>query len=42
MAPFYEWVSTTSRLKSHYEETVYFLPQSYRKFLVLILSTLEG
>ena len=27
---------------SHFEETVYFLPLSYKKFLVLILSTLEG
>ena len=27
---------------SHFEETVYFLPLSSQKFLVLILSTSEG
>ena len=27
---------------SHFEEAVYFLPFSSQKFLVLILSTLEG
>ena len=27
---------------SHFEEAVYFLPQSSQKFLVLILLTLEG
>ena len=27
---------------SHFEEAVYFLPFSFQKFLVLILSTLEG
>ena len=27
---------------SHFEEAVYFLPSSSQKFLVLILSTLEG
>ena len=27
---------------SHFEEAVYFLPLSYQKFLVLILSTSEG
>ena len=27
---------------SHFEEAVYFLPLSLQKFLVLILSTLEG
>ena len=27
---------------SHFEEAVYFLPFSYQKFLVLILSTSEG
>ena len=34
--------STASRLQSHYEETVYFLPLSSQKFLVLIRSTSEG
>ena len=28
--------------KHHFEEAVYFLPQSPHKFLVLILSTSEG
>ena len=28
--------------ESHFEEAVYFLPLSSQKFLVLILSTLEG
>ena len=42
MALFYGWGSTVSRLQSHYEETVYFLPLSSQKFLVLILSTSEG
>ena len=27
---------------SHFKEAVYFLPLSYKKFLVLILSTSEG
>ena len=27
MAPFYGWGSTGSRLQSHEEEAVYFLPQ---------------
>ena len=36
MLPFYGWGSTASRLQSHYEETVYFLPLSSQKFLVLI------
>ena len=26
MAPFYGWDSTASRLQSHYEEALYFLP----------------
>ena len=30
-APFYRWGSTASRLQSHYEETVYFLPLSFRE-----------
>ena len=42
MAPFYRWGSTASRLQSHYEETVYFLPPSSQKFLVFIWSTSEG
>ena len=40
MAPFYGWDSAGSRLKNHYEETVYFLPPSPQKFLVLIWPTL--
>ena len=39
LAPFYGWGSIVS---SHYEETVYFLPLSSQKFLVLIWSTSEG
>ena len=42
MVPIYGCCSTTSRLQSHYKETVYFLPLSPQKFLVLIWSTLEG
>ena len=42
MAPFYEWDSAVSRLKSHYEEIVYFLPISPQEFLVPIQSTSEG
>ena len=34
MAPFYGWGSTVSRLQSHYEETVYFLPISLSYFAV--------
>ena len=41
MAPFYEWGSNVSRLQSHCEETIYFLPLSLQEFLVLILSTSE-
>ena len=36
MVPFYGWGSTASRLQSHIEEAVYFLPLSSLKFLVLI------
>ena len=42
MVPFYGWASTASRLQSQYEETVYFLPISSQKFLVLIRSTSGG
>ena len=42
MALFHEWGSSVSRLQGHTEETVYFLPPSSQKFLVLISSTLEG
>ena len=35
MVPFYGWGSTASRLYSHFEEAVYFLPLSSQKFLVL-------
>ena len=41
MIPFYGWGSSASRLKSHYEQTVYFLPLSAQTFLVLIWSTSE-
>ena len=42
LLPFYGWRSTVSRLQSHYEETVYFLPLSLQEFLVVIQSTSEG
>ena len=41
MAPFNGWGSTASRLQSHYEEAVYFLPQISLKFPVLVWSTSE-
>ena len=31
MAPFYGWVSTSSRLQSHYEEVVYFFLKALKK-----------
>ena len=31
MAPFYGWGLTTSRLQSHYDEEVYFLPLNSQK-----------
>ena len=40
-ATFHGWDSAASRLKSHYEETVYFLPINLQKFLVPIWRTLE-
>ena len=36
MAPFNGWGLTASRLESHGEEAVYFLPLGSQKFLVLI------
>ena len=42
MDHFYGWPSNTSKLQSHYEETVYFLPPNSQKFLVLIRSNLKG
>ena len=42
MAPFYGWVQLSQRLRSHYEEAVYFLPLSSQNFLVLISSISEG
>ena len=39
MAPFNAWCSTVSKLMSHYEETVYFLPLRPQEFVVLSLST---
>ena len=42
MTSFYGWGSTASRLQSHYEEAVYFLPLSSQKFPVLIWSTSKG
>ena len=33
MAPFYGWGSTFSRLQSHYEEIIYFLPLVPRRSL---------
>ena len=41
MVPFNGWGSTASRLQSHYDEAVCFLPLSSQKFLVLIWSTSE-
>ena len=40
MAPFDEWGSTVSRLRSHCEETVYFSTLCPHEFLELIESTL--
>ena len=42
MDHFYGWRSNASKLQSHYEETVYFLPPNSQKFLVLIRSSLKG
>ena len=42
LTPFYGWGSTVSRLESHVDEAVYFLPLLSQNFLVLILSTSEG
>ena len=36
MVPFYEWGSTASSLKGHYEETFYLLAPCPQKFLILI------
>ena len=41
MSHFYGWGSVTSRLQNHFDETVYFLPLSTQKFLVLIWLTSE-
>ena len=32
MVPYYGWDSTASRLQSHCEEALYFLPLSYHRF----------
>ena len=37
MAPFYGWGSTGSRLQSHFEEAVYFLPLTIATVLFQIL-----
>ena len=37
MPPFYGWSSTVSRLQSHYEETVYFLPASSQALLLHLI-----
>ena len=42
MAPFYGWGSTASRLEPLQGGSLLFLPLSSQKFLVPILSTLEG
>ena len=42
MTPFHGWGSTVTRLQSHYQEKVYFLPQTSQKVLVLVWSILEG
>ena len=36
LAPFFGWGSTASRLQSHYEEAVYFVPLCSQNFQVLI------
>ena len=41
MAFSYGWGLTLSRLQSHYEEIVYFLPLSFQEFLALIRSISE-
>ena len=41
MSHFHGWGSVTSRLQNLFDETVYFLPLSTQKFLVLIWSTSE-
>ena len=41
MVPFYGWDQLPQGY-SHFEEAIYFLPLIPQKFLVLILSTLEG
>ena len=40
--PFYGWGSTLSRLQSHFEETVYFLPFISQELLLLDWSTSDG
>ena len=35
MAPFYVRGSTFSKIQSHYEETIHFLPLSAQEYLVL-------
>ena len=42
MTPFYGWVSTASRLQSHYEEIVYFFQLSSQKCQALIRSISDG
>ena len=42
MVPIYRLGSTASRLQSHYEEAVYFLPLSSQKFLAFNWLTSEG
>ena len=37
MAPFYGWSSTASRLQSHFEEVIYFLPLTTVCFLPLTI-----
>ena len=42
MALFYQWGLTASRLQSHSEEAIHFLPESSQKFLVLIWLSSKG
>ena len=42
MGPFYGWDSTASRLQSHYEEALYFLPLSYHRYYLHNLKNVKN